>query len=74
MYCIMTYSTSYCHLTYGSMECNKDVCMKDVGTDHSLKVPTCSGLQWHTIHTNSLRVYNNAINNRIRELTGHEAC
>jgi hypothetical protein len=28
MYCIiMTYSTSYCHLTYGSMECNKDVCM-----------------------------------------------
>jgi hypothetical protein len=23
----MTYSTSYCHVTYGSMECNKYVCM-----------------------------------------------
>jgi hypothetical protein len=28
MHCItMTYSTSYCHLTCGSMECNKDVHM-----------------------------------------------
>jgi hypothetical protein len=30
----MTYSTSYCHLTtFGSMECNKDVCMVYWGSE-----------------------------------------